>query len=283
MIRDSGTRQENPGCHDWTDAPLGPETEGTYADHGNLRFFRDVLRKPGDESVGHGGAMAVGLVGRRDLPGVTLRRAQSVLRWDLRPSLWSQAFLLRGAQSAEDLGEGDLREVSLYSPTGAFPDPANNAVIDGTLRFYDDPTVNANACLVTVDIDEDELKAVTERAVEDPNRDRMRYDLWRMLGVWQSYLWSADALPNPLRQGHPVFSSAFVEYCYEAIQLDLAPGASERNSSPEHLWNAAKWWWESFKAFGHPIRCYSVIRDQGCAVLDREPDAPMFDREPGTP
>jgi hypothetical protein len=222
--------------------------------------------------------MAIGLLGQRDLPGVTLRRAQSILRWDLRPSLWSHAFLFADALTPdpEVLKAAPIREVSIHSRTGVFPDPAVNAVGESALRYYVRADVDANAGLVVVEMDEAEVEAVAHRALVDPNQDRMRYDLWRMLGIWESYMWSAGALPNPLRQGHPVFSSAFVEYCYEAIRLDLAPGASERNSAPEHIWNAAKWWYENFESLGRTIRCYCVLRDQGAAVLDREPNVPMF-------
>jgi hypothetical protein len=58
-----------------------------------------------------------------------------------------------------------------------------------------------------------------------------------------------------------------VEYCFEEIQLDLAPGASERNSAPEHLWNGARWWNETFGEFDRPIHGRCVLRDRHCKVL----------------
>ena len=50
---------------------------------------------------------------------------------------------------------------------------------------------------------------------------------------------------------------ALVEYCFEEIQLDLTPGANDRNCAPEHLWNGARWWSEAFGEFDRPItgRC----------------------------
>jgi hypothetical protein len=73
---------------------------------------------------------------------------------------------------------------------------------------------------------------------------------------------------QPLREGFPVFSSSFVEYCYEAIGLDLSPGASERNSAPEHLWNAGLWWHEALGGLGHPIAGCCVLRDPSATLLD---------------
>ena len=58
-----------------------------------------------------------------------------------------------------------------------------------------------------------------------------------------------------------------VEYCFEEIQLDLTPGANDRNSAPEHLWNGARWWSDAFGEFDRPISGRFVIRDPHCSVL----------------
>ena len=115
-------------------------------------------------------------------------------------------------------------------------------------------------------MDADEAKRVTARATDSPNLERLRYDLFETLGFWQAFLWTRGT-PNPLEQGVPNHSSAMVEYCFEEIQLDLTPGANDRNSAPEHLWNGARWWSEAFGEFDRPIAGRYVIRDQHCAVL----------------
>jgi hypothetical protein len=58
-----------------------------------------------------------------------------------------------------------------------------------------------------------------------------------------------------------------VEYRFEEIQLDLTPGANDRNSAPEHLWNGARWWSDAFGELDRPISGRYVIRDPHCAVL----------------
>lgn len=83
--RYSGTDRSNPEMVDWTDR---------YRDRDNLTFFADALAASATAGRGNGGLAVIGLLGQRDLPGVTMRWAQSALRWDLRPSLWSHAFLL---------------------------------------------------------------------------------------------------------------------------------------------------------------------------------------------
>jgi hypothetical protein len=270
MVRHSGATHKNEAVHDWS---------ADFEGRDNLAFFRAALdalaqgrSRPGaPQGAGSnqpGPLVAIGLVGQRDLPGVTLRRAQSSLRWDLRPSLWSHAFMIvvpDGASGPVD--DLEVSEVTLYSRAGRFPEPGYNAVTKANLGMYRDQHVDANAALIGVSMTAEEAQRVADRAIWDFNVDRLRYNLWEMLGAWQAYFWQRGIRDNPLIEGIPMFSSAFVEYCFEAIQLDMAPGASERNSAPEHLWNGALWWAKTFEAYGHPISGYAVIRDAGCSQL----------------
>jgi hypothetical protein len=246
MLRHSQSDTHNPDVIDWTDS---------HAAGDNATFFRDAIEELSDRD----GLGLIGLVGSADLPGVALRRAQSILRWDRRPSLWSHAFLLTGS--------GEIREVTLYSRAGHFPEPADNAITPATLAHYGNPRLDPNLALLQVRMDAEEAERVVARATEDPNLERLRYDLFETLGFWQAYLWTRGT-PNPLEQGVPNHSSAMVEYCFEEIQLDLSPGASERNSAPEHLWNGARWWSKEFGEFDRPIAGRYVIRDPRCSVLD---------------
>jgi hypothetical protein len=261
MIRNSG-QARNADVVDWTE---------DYAGKDNNAFFASALAALKKAKVGNGGLMTIGLVGQRDLPGVTLRRAQAALRWDLRPSLWSHAFLVADKATGDDVADVPLREVTLHSRTGEFPEPAYNAVTIGRLGLYGKPDVDANVALLAIKMTEEQAAEVAARAIDDPNLDRQRYDFWETLGVWAGYLWASGVRPNPLREGFPIFSSAFVEYCFEAIRLDLSPGASERNSAPEHIWNGAVWWQDTFSEFDHPIVGYYCLRDPGCSLRDPEP------------
>jgi hypothetical protein len=249
MIRHSGATERNPRVVDWT---------SSHGDGDNLAFFGDALKELGAR-------VAIGLLGQRDLPGFTLRSAQAALRWDLRPSLWSHVFMLVVPDGDPDAAR--LREVTLHSRAGTFPDPANNAVTEGQLGLYRRPALDANVALLAVEMSEQEVADVEYRATQDPNLDRLRFNLWEMLGVWESYLWTSGARSNPLLDGLPIFSSAFAEYCFDAIRVDLTPGASERNSAPEHIWNGAIWWDEALSSFGHRISGFYVLRDPNCSLL----------------
>jgi hypothetical protein len=260
-VRFSGTTSRNPDVEDWTES---------YHDKDNVTFLSAALRELSARGLGNQGLMVICLVGQRDIPGVALRHAQSVLRWDLRPSLWSHAFLISAqTDSSPSLTDTPILEVTLHPRTGQFPEPANNGVIKGRLGLYDDPNVDANIAVLAVHMDHGEAEIVAERA-NNPNRDRLRYNLWETLGIWQGYLWSRGDRPNPLREGFPIFSSAFVEYAMEGIGIDITPGASERNSAPEHIWNAAIWWDEAFKEQGRAVSGFYVVRDRFCCL--RDPD-----------
>jgi hypothetical protein len=251
--------------------PLVSDRTAEFESQNNGRFFAAALGELAKADLGGEARAYVGLIGQRDLPGIALRRAQATLRWDLRPSLWSHAFLILEPDGASvaAVRRAEVREVTLHSREGLFPEPADNAVLSGTLGLYDHPLIDANAAILAVGVSEKEAGEIRNRAIKEVNLDRQRFDLWETLGVWQTYLWSPGA-PNPLREGFPVFSSAFVEYCFEAIELDLSPGASERNSAPEHLWNAARFWPQFFASADHRIGGRAVIRDPHCGVLDPE-------------
>jgi hypothetical protein len=258
-MRHSRSNKKNSELNDWSAA---------YKNKDNLSFLRDAHASFAENNVGNGGLMMIGLLGQRDLPGYTLRSVQSVLRWDARPSLWSHVFLFAERFGAQ-LDKTPVWEVSLHRRDGAFPKPENNGVGAVEVRHYRNRKVDANIALLAVKMSDEDAEKVRQRAA-NYNIDRIRYNLWETLGIWQGYLWSHGVRPNPLREGVPIFSSAYVEMAYEAIGLDLTPGASERNSAPEHIWNAAVWWHEAFANEEHPISGYYVLRDKGCSLLSTD-------------
>ena len=255
----------------------------------NSEFFRAAFIAMEEFHVGNQGLMTIGLIGSRDIPGVVLRRAQSILRWDRRPSLWSHAFLTgRAWKGKGKLNTIPIYEIPLFSRNTGFPRPENNGVTPNSkLGLYSDANIDANVALIAVgarefkkgtrcgvtNLSKKDVDAVAARA-KDYNYDRMRYDFWDSLSAWHRYLWSEGEGQNPLRAGIPICASSYVEMAFEAIGLDLVPSTSERNSAPEHIWNAAKWWYQhshidhddtesSYEMMG----CYA-IRDPGCSIID---------------
>ena len=271
-MRNSHATEKNPAVEDWSDG---------YRQKGNSHFFAAALTALADKNVGNGGLMLIGLLGQRDIPGVTLRNAQAVLRWDLRPSLWSHAFLIADRTGANSIKKTKILEVPLHPRDGTFPRPEDNAVHETELRFYENWRIDADAALLAVSMTDEEADLVAERA-RDYNVDRLRYNFWETLGIWQSYLWASGGRQNPLREAIPIFSSAYVEMAFEAIHFDITPGASERNSAPEHIWNAALWWHQPIQEmYQRKISGFCVLRDKDCSLLSS--DDPVYEKRERTP
>jgi hypothetical protein len=119
---------------------------------------------------------------------------------------------------------------------------------------------------VAITMSDSEVQKLFKRA-KSWNADRVRYNFWDMLGAWQSYLWSQGAKTNPLREGIPIPASSYIEFIFDRLGMGVTPGASSRNSAPEHLWNAACWWHKAFKEDNRKIAGMFVARDPGCAML----------------
>lgn len=246
----------------------------------NTTFFTEALRTMSEHKMGDG-AYAIGLVGSSDLPGICLRRAQSVLRLDQRPSYWSHAFIISEPwDGSSPVSRLPIAEVPFFARNGQFPEPADNAVIRGTtLGHYLDRRRDPNVALFSVaklvkkrikPLDKSE-RAILASMIQDPNMDRARYDFWADLGAWKQYFWSGEQLPNPTRNGQPIPSTSFIEMLYEQIGIDLSPAASERNSAPEHFWTSMRWWLqqdvqEDRGTEGAIVAGCYTIRDHGAAV-----------------
>jgi len=238
--------------------------------------------------VGNRGKMMIGLVGSTDYFSVLARCAQSVLRWDRKPSLWSHAFLIAEPWDGEsNINHVPILEVPLFPRSEHVYRPEENGLSrTATLGDYADPDVDANIALLTVirhTLNEDgkpatlgplsdvDLEKLHARA-DEPNFDRLRFGFWDWLCAWQQYLWSEAEGRNPLREGIPHPASAFIEMVYQSLNCDLVPGAAERNSAPEHLWNSAMWWHQSaaeeVKQGASPFVMTGayVVRDAGATI-----------------
>jgi hypothetical protein len=260
----------------------------------NLEFFAKALRALRRRGAS-AGEFVIGLVGSRDLPGISLRRAQAVLRDDRRPSYWSHAFVITADWDGKSpVAELPLAEVPFHPRSGEFPEPARNAVLRSTqLRHYADARVDANLALFSLCLPQaaavaasarrrggskpfcaldEERRKVLRAALADPNLDRDRFDFWRELAIWQQYFWSGEQTPNPSAAGHPLPAASFIEYLFEQIGVDLTPSASALNSAPEHLWTSFRWWLQAEVQAERGLDATEVcgcflIRDSGASVL----------------
>jgi hypothetical protein len=198
-MRSSGDVVRNPALEDQSEK---------YAGAGNLQFFGDALAELGESGDGARGLMAIGFVGSRDIPGVALREAQAILRWGLRPSLWSHVFLVADATAGgSDVSGTKILEVPIFPRTGRFPQPERNGVQEGTLGLYADSELDANVALIGGPHERRRGPSGYGGGRWTTTRTASGSTYGSMLGSWQGFVWTNAQSANPLRDGFPIPSA----------------------------------------------------------------------------
>lgn len=176
-----------------------------------------------------GDADGVILVGGASLVDFRIRFAQSALRNDLTPSLWSRCGIL--------LHGGVFATVPLDIPT-ASAIPSCNGVRHCPLDDVDDPQAFPNVAVIR-------FAKRHDKAIEDIDRvrqDRSVIDLPALILPWLGYVWGVAGISNPLSGGTGLPAAAFVETVFAMSGFELTPGLSSASSCPEAIWQSAKWW-----------------------------------------
>jgi hypothetical protein len=277
------------------DAVVDSETVVNLSDEfrsrDNASFFARVAtelkkkaEKPGPAGTQFdpGGIAAIGLSGEFGLIGYTIRRAQELIRVDHTPSNWSHAFLFASALSED---AATMRS-QLNSPwiweSSLEPSPVFNRFADlngvsprrladfrhSKFRFFAAHNV-PNVAVIAIALTPEEREKVLHRAA-DPDVDQLHYDIQALRGAWFVHLSDRASHRNPLIDGIPVFSSAYVQLAYGAVGIDLAPGAHQRNTAPEHIWQAVKYLSQSFQVPDpktgalepRPVAAWYCLRDE---------------------
>lgn len=65
---------------------------------------------------------------------------------------------------------------------------------------------------------------------------------------WLAFVWGAGREGNPLLRGHGIPSAAVIESLLGASGYDVCPGLDSSASSPEAIWQTAKWWQHYYTA-----------------------------------
>jgi hypothetical protein len=203
----------------------------------------------------------VGLVGGCDLASIAVRQAQSVFRFDRRPSYFSHCFLFEGRGS----------RILECKVVGADPSrPEHNGVSKTDARAYSDGSLYPNRALIGFEFGRhagrERRRAVLDRA-KYPNASVDRIDLWSMVCDWQPYLFDSHRYRNPLLESTPHPGAAFVTWALDAGGIDVTMGASEPTDAPEHIWAVANWWSEAHggEDFDVKISIATSIRHKDCS------------------
>jgi hypothetical protein len=203
---------------------------------GNLAWLERAMGAK-KARAGQASKTALVLLGGDDPVSFRLRVAQSHMRHDLTPSHFSHVVLVEAALSGlEDEGW----EISL-EPAGGFGyPPRTNGVRPVILRRYDDAERFPNVALLNVPV---EWPRVTD-ALQQFMRQRAVLDAVDLVTSWLPYVWGAGRAGNPLLEGKGIPSAAFAEVVLGAAGYELTPGVSSSASTPEAIWQAARWWHE---------------------------------------
>jgi hypothetical protein len=215
---------------------------------GPSKGLRKVARDTGEDNIswlernlsGANGTVIV-LLGGITPTAFRLRVAQSHVRHDLYPSSWSHAVLLD--RRAKKLASTKLWEISLEAPKGyAFP-PPTNAVQTATLAAYADAGRFPNIAVLHVPVPHAEVHDALKRF----QMQRAVLDTVDLLVRWLAFAWGVSGTGNPLLSNHGIPSAAMLDVVFGAAGFDLTPGLESRASSPEAIWQAAKWWHEYYE------------------------------------
>lgn len=247
---------------------------------------------PAGTKVDDGGVAAIVLAGGYGLVGYRLRRAQEVIRLDGTPSHWSHAALVatpldpRGTRRglrATWVWESTIEpaaEFNLYAErSGASP----RRLSDYAVARYEAgrPHCVPNIAVIALALTPAERRSVLEYA-DNPDIDRMRYDLPELLAAWYGWVLSGGAVPNPLTQGVAMPSAAYVQLAYDAAGIDLGLGGQQPNVTPEHIWQSAKYLGDWCRVTGddgtlhvRPMHGWYCVRDRACRVAPDDVTVPV--------
>jgi hypothetical protein len=269
-----------------------------FAKRDNADFYAEVARQiaalakkrpASEDTVGFtaDGIGSIGLIGEYGHIGYGLRTAQRHIRVGRDPSYWSHAFLvhsplsvdadeIRNPGSAPWIAESTLEPSDLGSRFLEVNGVAPRRLSDYAKAQFDlrEPHCVPNVAVIAVGMTTTELQRVMERA-DDPAVNRLHFDMAGLLGMWYGFLTNQADKPNPLTLGHAIFNSAYIQLAFDAADIDLFPGATVRNTAPDHLWQTANYLSTLLKYIDattkrpqpRPIHAWYCVREPSAVVF----------------
>lgn len=190
-----------------------PRVDTLPASLSNADFFARFAR-PG----------AIGLVGGASSIDLAIRRAESSLTADGRPSAWSHVFVFEGTRI-------DGRLWVVESDLDARKDGLRLGVQENRIDKYVNEREYPNVAVLDFGLDDAQVRRVLTAAL-DLTADGTRYAIGGIVKVWAAMLrrrmWKE-------RDTQSAFCSAFVQMLYETVDIDLAEGTATRYTTPEHV------------------------------------------------
>jgi hypothetical protein len=280
-----GRKPDLTTLEDLTDAFRNKDNAAFLAEvAGRLSALRS---DPTFGSLFSGGAGCVGLIGEYGLIGYSIRQAEELVRVDNTPSYWSHAYLHyddlspdpavnRNPRGSPWIWESTLEPASLFNHFFDRNGVGPRRMADYARSRFDllAPHSVPNIAVLAIGLTPTERAAILDRA-NDPDVDQLNYDLPGLLGTWYAYITNRADRRNPLSEGHAIYCSAYVQLAYDAVKIDLAPGAHQRNTSPEHLWQTARYLADRLPPvtvspgqtpISRPVHGWYCARDEACVI-----------------
>ena len=116
---------------------------------------------------------------------------------------------------------------------------------------YGDPAYFPNIALIRIPVDPKSWRGEIEgqKSILDQFREqRVVVDVPTLILEWLAFVWGAGKEGNPLLRGHGIPSAAVIESLLGASGYDVCPGLDSSASSPEAIWQTAKWWQHYYTA-----------------------------------
>lgn len=274
-----------------------------YRDRDNADFLAGVAealgglrdRKRAGAVIAKDGVACIGLLGSYGLDGYRLRRAQEAVRFDRMPSYWSHAFLIAGPLSADpEVNRDPERSAWIWESTlrpgrpGSLMDqwigasPRRVADYANTAFSPDAGEAVPNMAVIAIALTDEERERVLFFG-DRPDVDQLNFDLKELQSTWFHYLRADARASNPLADGHAIHSAAYVQSAYDAAGVELAPGAVQRNVTPEHIWAAATFMADRFRIpdpkrsrlVERRVRGWYVTRDTAAVPLPTDRRMPL--------
>jgi len=179
------------------------------------------------------------LLGGRSLVDYRLRIAQSHLRDDMTPSSWSSVLIVTNIEKNFEMTE--LIEISLDLKKVFDVSISNNAVNDmSTIKSYANANKYPNIAVLSFMCDVDKIK----NAINIYKKNRGNNDSYEHILKWLGFIIGVGKSSNPLFEGYGIPSAVFAETIVNSIGFELTPGLPNAISTPEAIWQSARWWKE---------------------------------------
>jgi hypothetical protein len=177
------------------------------------------------------------LVGLTDPIYELVRLGQSRITKDGKPSLWNHTFLMGQRRGPTGKEKTYMLESDIHFSWKKLQ--FMNGPQENLLDKWCQDTIE-HACVLGMDLSDDEQRKVMAAGLDLVYGDRYRYPVGELFGTLWAMLTGTLQKQNIFDDKYAIQCSTFVRMCYQAIDKDPLVGSTEAlsNTSPERLYQS---------------------------------------------